>query len=278
MKKSNIKIIFAASFGLFLFQGNVYSQNLKSLINKVAENESVKKVVDAVKENETVKTTVEAVKVSVIEGVNAKIEELKNPKVAELEVKSPAQPLAPDVKNSISDVRSFTGLTKEEFDAKVKAIGFSAGVDDTSSGAIVYKSKTAGYVLTIKMGLRNEISYVREVAKTTITKKANLATVKTNFIKLGKQTEELKAQFTNASIKAKSAKGTNVEVLNIEDKNSKLIPALNKFSTKKEDGTVTEAYSETDYTYDLSVNQTTVKGVSTTVLNIKVTDLTASIQ
>jgi cell fate (sporulation/competence/biofilm development) regulator YmcA (YheA/YmcA/DUF963 family) len=278
MKKNNVKFLLVATFGLFLFQSNVYAQNLKSLINKVTENESVKKAADAIKENETVKTTVEAVKASVIESVNAKIEDMKNPKAAEVAQKAPAQALAPDVKNTISDVRAFTGLTKEEFDAKVKALGFATGVDDATLGTTVYSSKTAGYSLSIKMGVRNSVNYVREVTKTTVTKKANLATVKTNFLKLGKQTEDLKALLTSASVKAKSAKGTNVEVLTAADKTSKFTPAFTKFSTKKEDGIVADAYSETDYTYDLNLTQTTVKAVSTAVIAIKVTDLTATAQ
>lgn len=278
MKKSNAIFLLVATFGLFIFQGNINAQNLKSLINKVSENETVKKVVDAVKENETVKTTVEAVKESVITSVNEKIDNIANPKAAAVEQKAPAKALAPDVKNAISDVRALTGLTKEEFDAKVKALGFAAGVEDATLGATVYKSKTAGYSLATKMGLRNNLSYVREVTKTTLTQKANLATVKTSFLKLGKQTEDLKAQFASASVKAKSAKGTKVEVMTAADKTSKFLPALNNFSTKKEDGDVADAYTETDYTYSLNLNQSTVKGVSTATIAIKVTDLTATVQ
>jgi len=280
MKKSSVKFLFIAVVGLFFFQANVSAQKLKGLINKVAENESVKKVTTAVSENEAVKATVEAVKESVVGGVNQKIENLTNPKSTPAEeavvLKAPAKALSPDVKNLISDVRAFTGLTIEEFDAKVKALGFAAGVEDVATGATVYKSKTAGYVLAIKMGTRNNLNYVREVIKTTVTKKANLATVKASFLKLGKQTEELKALFSNASVKAKSAKGTNVEVMTAADKTSKFAPAFTKFSTKKEDGVVADSYNEPDYTYNLSLTQSTVKGVSTATVAIKVTDLTAT--
>jgi len=278
MKKTNLKFLFLALLGLFLCQNNAIGQNLKSLINKVTENETVKKTVTAVTENETVKSTVQAVKESVIVSANAKLESLTNPKAAEVTVKAPAQALAPDVKNAVSDVRALTGLTKEEFDAKVKTLGFAEGTDDLALGGVVYKSKTAGYTLAVKMGTRNAISYVREVTKATVTKKANLATVKTNFLKLGTQTADLKAQFTSASIAAKNAKGTNVEALNAADRTSKFLPALNKFSTKKEDGTVTDNYSETDYAYELKLNQTTVKAVSTAIVTIKITDLTADVQ
>ncbi|MEI8085100.1 MAG: hypothetical protein WCG93_02670 [Paludibacter sp.] len=278
MKKTNLKFLFLAVLGFFLSQNNATAQNLKGLINKVTENETVKKTVNAVTENETVKSTVQAVKESVNTTVNAKIESLTNPKAPEVAQKAPAKALTPDVKNAISDVRAFTGLTKEEFDAKVKTLGFAEGKDDLGLGGVVYKSKTAGYTLAVKMGTRNALSYVREVTKATVTKKAVLATVKTSFLKLGTQTADLKAQFTTASIAAKSAKGTNLEALNTADRTSKFLPALNKFSTKKEDGIVTDNYAETDYTYELKLNQTTVKAVSTAIVTIKVTDLTSDAQ
>ena len=276
--KTNLKFLFIAALGLCFCINNATAQNLKGLINKVTENETVKKTVTAVSENETVKSTVQAVKESVISTANAKLESLTNPKAPEVTLKASAQAQAPEVKNAISDVRAFTGLTKEEFDAKVKTLGFTEGTDDLALGGVVYKSKTAGYVLAAKMGTRNAIIYVREVTKATVTKKANLATVKTNFLKLGTQTTDLKAQFTSASIAAKSAKGTNVEALTAADRSSKFLPALNKFSTKKEDGTVTDNYAETDYAYELKLNQTTVKAVSTTLVTVKVTDLTADAQ
>ena len=284
MKKFKINFLFAAVLSLFLLTGTAaYGQKIKSLVNKVSENESVKRAADAIKENETVKSTVQAVKESVVNEVNGKIENLSNPKSAPAEqvvvvLKAPAQALAPDVKNSISDVRAFAGLTKEEFDTKAKSLGFPAGVEDPTLGAIVYKAKTLGYVLAIKMGLRNNLSYVREITKTVTTKNVNLATTKTNFLKLGKQAEDLKAQFTTASVKAKNTKGTNVQALNTADKTSKLLPAFYKFSTKKEDGVVTDSYAETDYNYDLKLNQSTLKAVSTAVVTITVTDLTVSVQ
>lgn len=281
MKKTNLKFLFLAVLGLFLCQHNATAQNLKSLITKVTENETVKKTVTAVTENETVKSTVQAVKESVISSANAKIDDLTNPKVAEtpvVAIKAPAQAVAPDVKNAVSDVRALTGLTKEEFDAKVKTLGFAEGTDDLGLRGVAYKSKTAGYTLAVKMGTRNAISYVREVTKATVTKKANLITIKTNFLKLGTQTADLKAQFGTASIAAKSTKGTKIEVLNSADRTAKFLPALKKFSTKKEDGTVSDIYAENDYTYELKLNQTTVKAVSTAIVTIKVTDLMADVQ
>lgn len=273
MKKSNLKFLIAVTFSLFLFQSQLTGQNLKSLINKVSENETVKKTVDAIKENEAVKSTVEAVKASVQQEINAKIEELANPK-PQVTVTAPAVALAPDVKNSISDVRTFTGLTADELSTKMNTLGFAVGTDDLALGGIVYKSKTAAHTLSVTMGTRNSLSYVREVTKAIVTKKANLVTVKTNFLKLGTQITDLKVVFGNAGIAAKSAKGTNVSVQNPADRNSKFLPAFDKFSAKKEDGTVTEAYSETDYGYELKLSQTTTKAGSTAVTIVKVIDKT----
>jgi len=273
MKKSNLNFLIAVSFSLFLFQSQLIGQNLKSLINKVAENETVKKTVDAIKENEAVKSTVEAVKVSVQQEINAKIEELANPK-PQATVTASAVALAPDVKNSISDVRTFTGLTADELSTKMNTLGFAVGTDDLALGGIIYKSKTAVYTLSVTMGTRNSLSYVREVTKAIVTKKANLVTVKTNFLKLGTQITDLKAVFGNAGISAKSAKGTIVSVQNPAERTSKFLPALDKFSVKKEDGTVTEVYSETDYGYELKLSQTTTKAGSTAVTIVKVIDKT----
>jgi len=279
MKKRNLIFLVAATFGLFICLSNATGQNLKSLVNKVTENETVKKTVTAITTDETVKSTVEAVKTSVNESINAKLNELTNPKpaVVAATVKAPAQALAPDVKNAVSEIRAYTGLTEEELNAKMKTLGFTVGTDDLALGGVVYKSKTAGYVLSVIMGTRNGLIYVREVTKATVSKKANLVTVKTNFLKLGTLTTGLKAQFTTAGIAATSAKGTKLAVQSVTDRTSKFLPALDKFTAKKENGTVTDAYSETDYNYELKLIQTTVKAVSTAITTIKVTDLTAEI-
>jgi hypothetical protein len=279
MKKMNFKLALAAVFGLFLCQNNVSGQKLNSLINKVTENETVKKTVEAIKEDETVKGTFQAVKANVQENINAKIEELKNPKSAEAAtVKAPAKALAPDVKNAISELRAFTGLTADELNSKMSTLGFAVGTDDLGLGGVVYKSKTATYSLAVTIGTRNGVSYVREVTKAIVTNKANLATVKTGFLKSGTQITDLKAQSTTAGIAAVNPKGTNLSVQNSADRTSKFLPALNKFSTKKENGTVTDTYAETDYTYELKLTQTTTKAISKAVTTIKVTDLTASVQ
>jgi len=279
MKKLNLKLVVAVAFGLFVCVSNSDGQNLKSLLNKVVDNPNVKKAVEFVKTDTTIRNTVEAVKGSVIQTVSAKVDELSNPKAAEpaqVAQVAPAQALAPDVKNSISDVRAITGLTQADLDAKMKALGFAVGTDALALGGVVYTSKTAGYTLAVKMGTRNNISYVREVTKATVTKKAVLATAKASFLKLGTQATDLKAQFTGATITAKSAKGTNVVVTTAADRTSTFLPALTKYTTKKENGTVTDAYAETDYSYSLKYSQSTVKAVSTVVTYITVTDLTAT--
>lgn len=278
MKRSTSKLFLAAAFGLFICIGTANAQGLKGLVNKVTENESVKNAYNAIKENETVKTTVSAIKEGVVQEVNAKIESLANPKAAEevAVVKAPAVALAPDVKNSVSDLRAFAGLTNDELEAKMKALTFVVGVDNLALGGVVYTSKTAGYTLAVKMGTRNNTSYVREVTKATVSKKANLVTVKTNFLKLGKQVADLKALPTTATVAAKNAKGTNVTAGTAADRTSKFLPALNTFAAKKEDGKATDAYAETDYSYELKLSQSTLKAVSTAVTYITVTDFTVA--
>lgn len=276
MKKLNLKLVVAVAFGLFVCIGNSDAQKLKSLLNKVTENETVKKAVQYVKTDTTIRNTVEAVKGSVIQTVSAKVDELGKPKAAEPAQVAPAKALAPDVKNSISDIRAITGLTQTELDAKMKALGFAVGTDALALGGVVYTSATAGYTLSVKMGTRNNISYVREVTKAVVTKKAVLATAKANFLKLGTQATDLKAQFTGATITAKSTKGTNLVVTTDADRTSKFLPALTKYTTNKENGTVTDAYAETDYSYSLKYSQSTVKAVSTVVTYITVADLTAT--
>ena len=276
MKKLNLKLVVAVAFGLFVCMSTTQAQNLKSLLNKVADNPNVKKAVEYVKTDTTIRNTVEAVKGSVIQTVSAKVDELSKPKASQPAQVAPAKALAPDVKNSISDVRAITGLTQADLDAKMKALGFAVGTDALALGGVVYTSKTAGYTLAVKMGTRNNISYVREVTKATVTKKAVLATAKASFLKLGTQATDLKAQFTGATITAKSAKGTNVVVTTAADRTSTFLPALTKYTTKKENGTVTDAYAETDYSYSLKYSQSTVKAVSTVVTYITVTDLTAT--
>lgn len=276
MKKLNLKLVIAVAFGLFVCVSQSDAQKLKSLLNKVTENQTVKKAVEYVKTDTTIRNTVEAVKGSVIQTVSAKVDELSKPKAAEPAQVAPAKALAPDVKNSISDIRAITGLTQADLDAKMKALGFAVGTDALALGGVVYTSATAGYTLAVKMGTRNNISYVREVTKATVTKKAVLSTAKANFLKLGTQATDLKAKFTGATITAKSTKGTNVVVTTDADRTSKFLPALTKYTTNKENGTVTDAYAETDYSYSLKYSQSTVKAVSTVVTYITVADLTAT--
>ena len=46
----------------------------------------------------------------------------------------PAKPLALEVKNRVADLRAFTGLTKVEFESKMKSMGFAEGGDDVGMG------------------------------------------------------------------------------------------------------------------------------------------------
>lgn len=167
----------------------------------------------------------------------------------------PAKPLAPDVKNSISQIRAYLGLTKEEFVAKMKNLGFVEGVDEVGMGldGQIYKSKSAGYLLAVKYGTRGKSTFVREISKGTETKNPVLAKTKTTFLDLGKQATDLKATFGSGSLKGIGEfKSSKVEVKNSGDWNSKLLPEFDKFISSKAEGFVVQRYSEKDYDYSVT--------------------------
>lgn len=184
----------------------------------------------------------------------------------------PAKPLAPEVKNSVSELRSYTGLTKEAFIAKMKSQGFILTQDPMAGEA--YKSKS-GYLLSAEYGTRGNSQYVRTAKKIVANKSPNLATVKTTFLDLGKQCTALKANYTGGWVKANDRKGTNKNSRTAEDRVSKFLPAFDTMIISKEDGGAVDQYSEKDYDYNLTYLYAKVMG---SMITIEVSDLTIESQ
>jgi hypothetical protein len=187
----------------------------------------------------------------------------------------PAKPMAPDVKNSISEIRAFTGLTKDAFTAKMKSLGFVEANDEMGMGGKVYQSKSKGYSLSVAFGTRGKSELVRAVSKGIANKSPNLGTIKTTFLDLGKQCTNLKAEYTGGSIKLISEKGGPKNMRNAADRTSKFLPAFDNMISTKADGMAVEGYSEKDYRYGLTYRY--VKGMGS-VLIIEVTDETIESQ
>jgi hypothetical protein len=245
--KNQVRILFALMLCLFICQTNVQGQIFKKALN------SVKGAVSSVSNKVT--------------GGKSKGGD------ADRNSTAPAKAEAPDVKNSISEIRAFTGITKDAFLAKMKSQGF---VEDPTGG---YKSKSKGYVLSIEMGTRGKETLICSVKKTTETKNANLATVKTNFLGLVKQSTDLKAKFVSANLATQIIKGSDVKkgsdvhVSSSDGRTSKYLPALDKFFSAKENGGASESYEEKDYRYGVEVNYISLMG-STATVSVQVEDLT----
>lgn len=222
--------MFAVMLCFFIYQNNTQAQALKKAMSKV-------------------KGAVSDVKGTVNNTTNVNDQAVSN---AEAPSTGPAKPLAPNVKNSISEIRALTGLTKDAFLAKMKSMGFAEGTDDMGQGGIVYKSKSAGYTLSVKWGTRGKDEFVREISKVIYTKAPNFATIKTNLLSYGKQCTDLKAEFTNANIKGNSKTGSKANVNNAAERTSKFLPAFDKFFSAKEEGYVIDQYAERDYMYHIS--------------------------
>ena len=245
--KNQVKILFAATLCVALLQTNVQGQGLKNALNKVkgAVNSVTNKKGGAEAESKT-----------------------------DAPSTGPAKPIAPEVKNSVADLRALTGLTKGAFEAKMKNMGFAEGADDVGMGGICYKSKSAGYTLSVKFGTRGKDFLVREVSKGTMNKTPNIPAIKTKFQDLEKQCTNLKAKFETASIKVKGSKSTNVN--NEANRSSKFLPAFDNCMNTNEECSVLEGYTERDYTYNLSYMYS--KAGALAVLFITVTDLTIESQ
>lgn len=183
-----------------------------------------------------------------------------------------AKPLAPEVKNAVSEIRSLTGLTQTEFDKKAKSLGYTKATDGTGlyGGGTIYKSKTN--TLSMKMGTRgdNELSY--QITKYIYNKKPNLATMKVSFLNLGKQCTDLKAEFEYASIEESGKILGGVRAKNVANRNSKFLPALDNLINAKKDFLATDEYTEEDYTYKINFYFTNIDGSA--MVQFTVTDNT----
>jgi hypothetical protein len=223
--KNYVKILFPALLCMTLCQTNVQGQIFKNALNKVKG----------------------ALGGSAKSGVTNKAGLTKAEKLPST---GPAKPLAPDVKNPVSEMRSFTGLTKEELVAKMKSKGFVEG--NNEMGQPVYKSKVGGYSLSVIYGTRGKASLVREVSKSDYHVKGGDAKIKTNFLGFGKQCTDLKTTYSSGYLVGPGAFGKKLNSNNPEQRTSKFLPAFDTFITNKEEGNAVEAYSETDYEYNIN--------------------------
>jgi len=246
--KSYVRILFASMLLFAVCLTNANAQGVKGVFNKTKDaiNKATKKEVS--------KTT------------GAKNSDSESPSAG------PAKPLAPEVKNSISELRSYTGLTKEAFVAKMKAQGFVTAQDPVEGEG--YKSKS-GYFLAVEYGTRGNGQYVRTATKSTTNKSPNLATIKTTYLDLGKQCIGLKAKYNGGWVKGLERKGTNKTFKASDDRATKFVPAFDAMISAKEEGAAADQYSEKDYDY--FINFMYVKAMGSTI-TIKVTDLTVESQ
>ena len=242
MKKSSVKMVLVATLCLAFV--NVEAQGIKGVLDKA--------------------------KSAVNNAVGGKVATKPN---------ATAKAVAPDVKNSVSELRSLTGLSKADFDKKVKALGYVEGTDDTGGllgGSTVYKSKTKGVYLTVKMGTRGSDLFTMEVTKITYTKKADLAVMKTNFLALGKLCTDLKAEFKYANVEERGKLLSGIGAKNATNRTAKFLPALDTMIASKKEFFVTDEYTEKDYQY--RINFYNIKLDGSALLQITVVDNTVDSQ
>jgi len=184
----------------------------------------------------------------------------------------PAKPLAPDVKNTISAIRAFTGLTKAAFEAKMKGLGFVEAADEIGMPGQAYKSKSADYMLAVKYGTRGKGEFVREIFKGTLYKSPDFPAIKKTFLDLGKQCTDLKAKFSGGFIKELTDNSSPKNIRNSEERTSNFLPAIDKMISTKEDGGAVDGYAEKDYDYIITYRYT--KAYSSALIIIHVIDKT----
>ena len=184
----------------------------------------------------------------------------------------PAKPLAPDVKNAMSAIRTFTGLTKAAFEAKMNSLGFVAAADEIGMPGQAYKSKSAEYMLAVKYGTRGQGEFVRDIYKGTLYKSPNLATIKATFLDLGKQCTDLKAKYSGGFIKELNDNGRPMNLRSPEERTAKFLPAFNKMISTQEDGGAVDGYAEKDYDYIITYRYT--KAYASALIIIHVVDKT----
>ena len=162
-----------------------------------------------------------------------------------------AKPLVADAKNAVSEIRSLTGLTKANFDKKVKSLGYAEATDDTGlfGGGVVYKSKAKGAYITVKMGTRGGESLTIEATKYIYSKSPDFAAMKASFLNFGTQCTDLKAEFTNANVEERGKLLSGVGANNIAKRTAKFLPALDNMISAKKEFFAKDDYSEKDYDY-----------------------------
>lgn len=205
-----------------------------------------------------------------LEDVGTKVTGDKNDKTKSKSAVATA--LAPEVKNSVSEIRTLTGLKIDEFEKKVKGLGYTKTTDQTGlfGGGTIYKS--AQYIITIRMGTRAGSELTFEVTRNTLKKKPDLNTLKLNFLDLSKQCTALKAEFTDAEINEQGKVIGAVRAKNIANRSSKFLPALDNMTKSKINFLATERHEETDYEYRITFYYTSV--IDSAVLGITVVDKT----
>lgn len=183
-----------------------------------------------------------------------------------------AKPIAPEVKNSVAEIRSLTGLSIVDFEKKVKAMGFVKSTDDTGLFAdqTIYKSKSKDYFIGIIMGTRGGEELTIEVSRISYKKKPALATLKTNFLNLAKQCTDVKAEFVDAEINEVGKMIGGVRAKNEANRSSKFLPALDNMITTKKDFNAIERYEERDYEYRVSFMNMNI--VETGIVTVTVVD------
>ena len=256
--KNFVNTCFVLILILTLFQTNVEGQALKNAFNKAKG--AVSNVANMVKGEKATKE----------EGKSKTKEEKQGVSTA-----VPAKALAPNVKNGVSDIRGYTGLTKEAFIAKMKGLGFVADPNNELGLNDAYKSKSGGYYLSASFGTRGKALLVREITKTIVSKKPDLAPLKTSFLDYAKQCADVKAEFENATIDP-TGKGSRVNAKNLADRTSKFLPSFDQLIANKVDGGASERYSEKDYSYVL--NYFYSKAGSMAILSFLVVDETIESQ
>ena len=184
----------------------------------------------------------------------------------------PAKPIVSDVKNDVSAIRAFTGLTKAAFEAKMKSLGFDAAQDEIGMGGQAYKSKSAGYMLAVKYGTRGKDEFVRDIYKGTLSPNPDFTTLKTTFLDLGKQCINLKAKYSGGFVKSLGEKGNAENIRTLQDRNSKFLPAFDQMISTNEDGGAVDGYTEKDYDYIFTYRYT--KAFTSAVIIIHITDKT----
>ncbi|HEY5591040.1 MAG TPA: hypothetical protein VIK55_08480 [Paludibacter sp.] len=184
----------------------------------------------------------------------------------------PARPLAPGVKNAMSAIRAFTGLTKAAFEAKMKSMGFAEAKDEIGMPGQAYKSKSEDYMLAVKYGTRGTGEFVREIYRGTLYKSPNLATVKATFLDFGKQCTDLKAKYSGGFIKELNDNGRPMNLHSQEERTSKFLPAFDRMISTQDDGGAVDGYAEKDYDYIITYRYT--KAYASALIIIHVVDKT----